>query len=60
MKNKTPTTERVEYKGCKLPPHLAKLAEKIDKQNKAFGFTDFSSMDINKLNDFHPLHAMVK
>lgn len=60
MTNKTQTTERVQYKGCKLPPHLAALAEKLDKQNKAFGFTDFGGADRNKLDDFHPLHAMVK
>jgi predicted mannosyl-3-phosphoglycerate phosphatase (HAD superfamily) len=60
MTNKTQTAERVQYNGCELPPHLAALAEKVDKQNKAFGFTDFSGVDRNKLDDFHPLHAMVR
>lgn len=60
MKAKTQTTERVIYKGCQLPPHLVALAKKIDKQNDECGFTDFSGVDLDKLDGFHPLHAMVK
>lgn len=59
MTNKTQTTERVIYDGVSLPPHLAKLAKKIDDQNKACGFIDYSKVDKSKLNDFHPLHAMI-
>lgn len=43
----------------KLPAHLQALVEKIEAQNKQFGFTDFSKIDRSKLNDFHPLHAMI-
>lgn len=57
---KVQTTEKVLYKGCQLPPHLAALAQKIDKQNEQCRFTDFSEIKKEKLDDFHPLHAMVK
>lgn len=59
MTNKTFTTERELVDGVSLPPHLAKLARKIEQNNKDGGFVDYSKVDKSKLNDFHPLHAMI-
>ena len=60
MSNKTQTDEKVLYQGCQFPPHLAALAQKIDKQNEQYGFTDFSKIKRENMDDFHPIHAMVK
>lgn len=43
----------------KLPPHLQALVEKIEVNNKKWGFLDFSKIDRSKLNDFHPLHGLI-
>jgi len=38
---------------------LQALVEKIEANNKKFGFTDFLKIDRSKFDDFHPTHAMV-
>ena len=43
-----------------LPKHLKELIEKRDAKMKAFGLVEIANMvDIDKANDFHPIHGLV-
>lgn len=48
-----------EIQAGNLPAHLKTAMIARHEKMEAFGLRDFNHAKIEKLNDFHPLHAMI-